>query len=66
MLREADLSLCVPTYDEAQRLPVALERLARFSATSGLSLEVVVADDGSRDDTVAIARRWAAEHNGPD
>lgn len=66
MLTEADLSLCVPTYDEAQRLPVALDRLARFSETSGISLEVVVADDGSRDDTAAIARGWASEHNGPD
>ncbi len=66
MSTDADLSLCVPTYDESQRLPIALGRLADFAATSGLSLEVVVADDGSSDDTVAIARRWAAEHNGSD
>lgn len=60
-----DLSLCVPTYDEAERLPVALERLQHFAEGSGLTLEVIVADDGSRDGTPDIARRWAAEHHSP-
>ncbi|HET7720343.1 MAG TPA: glycosyltransferase, partial [Acidimicrobiales bacterium] len=60
---DADLSLCVPVYDEAIRLPVALERLSTFAAASGLVLEVIVADDGSRDSTPEIARQWAAERN---
>jgi len=64
MTIEADLSLCIPTYDEAQRLPVALERLRALARTSGLTLDVIVADDGSRDETPDVARRWAAEHNG--
>lgn len=63
MTSGADLSLCIPTYDEARRLPVALERLGRFSEGSGLLLEVVVADDGSHDGTADIARRWAAERD---
>jgi dolichyl-phosphate beta-glucosyltransferase len=62
---DADLSLCVPVYDEALRLPVALERLSTFALASGLTLEVVVADDGSRDGTADIARQWATERNSP-
>ena len=62
---DADLSLCVPVYDEALRLPIALERLSTFAQASGLTLEVVVADDGSRDGTADIARQWAAERNSP-
>lgn len=62
---DADLSLCVPVYDEALRLPVALERLGTFAAASGLVLDIVVADDGSRDATAEIARQWAVERSTP-
>ncbi|HVF13725.1 MAG TPA: glycosyltransferase [Acidimicrobiales bacterium] len=59
---DADLCLVLPAYDEEQRLPVALERLARFSSESGLAVEVIVADDGSRDATVAVAEQWTASN----
>ena len=62
---EADLFLCVPAFNEARRLPVALERLQRFAEETGLALEIVVADDGSSDGTPDIARRWAAENARP-
>lgn len=50
-----DLSLVVPAYNEEARLAASLERLAQFAASSGLALEVVVADDGSTDATASVA-----------
>lgn len=47
------LSIVIPAYDEAERLPTTLDALrARFGGTA---TEVVVADDGSTDATAAIA-----------
>lgn len=48
-----DLSVIIPTLDEAQALPGLLQQLR---AQQGLACEVVVADGGSADDTVALAQ----------
>jgi glycosyltransferase involved in cell wall biosynthesis len=53
-----DLSLVLPAYNESARLPAALERLRDFATVSGLVIECIVSDDGSDDDTAAIARAW--------
>jgi glycosyltransferase involved in cell wall biosynthesis len=45
--------LLIPAFDEADRLPEVLRRVAE----SALDLEVVVVDDGSRDRTAAVARQ---------
>ncbi len=54
-----DLSLVVPAYNEKRRIGTCLGELHVFAQNSGLELEVVVVDDGSNDDTVAIARSVA-------
>ncbi len=46
-----DVSILVPAKDEAENLPEFLELAAGLS---GFSYEVVVVDDGSRDDTAAV------------
>jgi len=54
------LSIVVPLYNEARGLAALHERLgavaARLRETRGLKVEIVYVDDGSRDDTLAIAR----------
>jgi glycosyltransferase involved in cell wall biosynthesis len=54
----------IPAYNEALRLPASLERLREFARTFP-SLEVLIVDDGSRDDTAQIAetigRAWAPD-----
>lgn len=50
------LSLVIPCYNEEQRLPATLAKLAEGLPALGRSTEVVVADDGSTD-----ATRQAAE-----
>ena len=48
-----EVSIVIPAYDEALRLPAALPRLR--AAVHDEPWEVVLVDDGSSDDTVAVA-----------
>jgi dolichyl-phosphate beta-glucosyltransferase len=50
------LSVVIPAYNEAERLPPTLERVLGYLRGRAVSHEVVVVDDGSRDQTVARAR----------
>jgi dolichyl-phosphate beta-glucosyltransferase len=54
-----DLSIVVPAYNEAERLPATLRSLRAFLAERPWRPEVVVADDGSTDRTVSAARAAA-------
>ena len=49
-----DLSIIVPAYNEEHRLPPTLERLHQFLQTQPLRYEIVVVDDGSKDDTCGV------------
>lgn len=55
-----DLSIIVPAFNEEHRLPATLDRLAQFLATHPLRSEIVVVDDGSRDDTCGVVERAMA------
>jgi len=54
-----DLSFIIPVRDDAARLERCLESVAR-NRRPGISMEVIVADNGSRDGSAAIARRFGA------
>ena len=54
------LSLIVPAYNEEKRLPATLERIAQYLATRDFSHELLVVDDGSRDQTREVVRDFAA------
>ena len=58
--RTVDVSLIIPAYDEARRLPATLATVLAFLDSQPYSWELIVADDGSEDDTPAIAARAAA------
>lgn len=49
-------SVVIPAYNSHTFLPRALESLKH---QDGLSLEVIVVDDGSTDDTCVIAKQYA-------
>ena len=59
----ASLSVIIPAYDEAERLPRTLEEsLAHLSTTRRGPWEIIVVDDGSHDSTCElVAARLAAE-----
>jgi dolichyl-phosphate beta-glucosyltransferase len=51
------LSVVVPAYNEAARIAPTLRRLREYLSSQPYSSEMIVVDDGSRDDTAAVARR---------
>lgn len=52
---DVDLSVVIPAYNEAGRLPRTLDRIAAWAAELPLRVELVVVDDGSSDTTAAAA-----------
>jgi len=58
------LSIVVPAYNEAKRLPPTLERIVAWTRAQDFACEIVVVDDGSSDGTAAIAETslGAVEH----
>ncbi|MEO8703058.1 MAG: dolichyl-phosphate beta-glucosyltransferase [Kofleriaceae bacterium] len=49
-----DLSIVVPAYNEEQRIPPTLDRLYAFLETQSLRYEILVVDDGSKDNTCGV------------
>ena len=55
------LSVVIPAYDEAERLPGTLKRVTAYLRAEVRSFEIVVVDDGSGDDTAERARACLAD-----
>ena len=49
------LSIVVPVHNEARRLPGTLPRMIEYAKSLDESVEILVVDDGSTDDTAGIA-----------
>jgi dolichyl-phosphate beta-glucosyltransferase len=59
-----DLSIIIPAYNEESRLPRTLTRIRDYFASKNISpsqIEILVVDDGSRDNTLRVAEEWAHE-----
>jgi len=54
------LSIVVPAYNEARRIRGTLERLCHFKGTETYSIELIVVDDGSTDQTVETVSEFPA------
>jgi glycosyltransferase involved in cell wall biosynthesis len=57
-----DVSVLVPAKDEAANLPEFVRLCGEALAPAGVSFEVVVVNDGSRDDTAAVLRELQATY----
>lgn len=55
------VSVIVPAYNEGTVLESAIDALLRIDYPT---FEIIVVDDGSTDDTLAIAQRWEGRHGG--
>jgi glycosyltransferase involved in cell wall biosynthesis len=54
-------SIVIPAYNESARLGASLEKVLAYVHSQGWDAEVIVVNDGSRDDTGEIVRRFAAK-----
>jgi len=52
------LSIVIPAYNESARIESALDRVMSCVETQGWDAEVLVVDDGSKDNTVEIVEAW--------
>ena len=55
-----ELSVVMPCLDEADTLATCIGKARRAMDENGIAGEVIVADNGSRDDSVAIAEKAGA------
>mgnify|MGYP001115230533 CR=1 FL=1 len=53
------LSIIIPAHNEAERLPPSLEKIDSFLRTQDYTAEVLVVENGSTDDTLAVANRFS-------
>lgn len=58
------VSIIVPVYNERERISDSLERIWAFFDQTEPGAEIIVVDDGSSDDTLAIARTFEGTHPG--
>jgi glycosyltransferase involved in cell wall biosynthesis len=56
-------SIIIPAYNEARRIIPTLERVLAYIANQAWDAEVIVVNDGSRDNTAEIVRDYAARHS---
>ena len=54
--QKPDLSVVIPCLNEEDTLQICLDKLATVAKNENLSIEVIVADNGSEDSSVEIAK----------
>ncbi len=57
-----DLSIVLPAYNEAKRLKDTVEKVRKSAAETGYKFEIIIAEDGSKDGTDAIASELASKY----
>ena len=55
-------SLVIPAYNESNRLRPTLDAILRYVDEHTWDVEILVVDDGSRDDTAQIVREYGSSH----
>lgn len=52
-----DISIVIPAFEESERIGNSLRKIIEYVAGQSLRFEIIVVDDGSGDDTSAVAER---------
>src|SRR6266702_4463174 len=58
----AEYSIIIPAYNEGARLAATLDRVLQYISVQGWDAEVIVVNDGSRDQTPDLVRSYAQTH----
>ena len=56
-------SIIIPAYNEGQRLGATLQRVLKYLESQGWDAEVIVVNDGSRDNTAELVHDYAKRHS---
>ena len=60
-----EISIIIPAFEESERLVESLPKVCRYLGDSEMNAEVIVVDDGSGDDTAAVAETELAKFSMP-
>jgi glycosyltransferase involved in cell wall biosynthesis len=55
-------SFVIPAYNESARIRPTLDQILRYAAEQNWEVEILVVDDGSRDDTPDVIREYSHQH----
>ncbi len=58
------LSIVIPAYNEALRIGTTLEKVRQYLDSRNFACELIIVDDGSRDETPEILERFQERHPG--
>jgi dolichyl-phosphate beta-glucosyltransferase len=61
-LKDIAYSIVIPAYNEGTRLGATLEKVLAYVRAQGWNAEVIVVNDGSRDNTADLVRGFAAQN----
>lgn len=56
------LSILVPAYNEKNTVTTVLEAVSKVNLINGMTREIIVVDDGSKDNTVEIVKKFIEEN----
>jgi len=59
-----ELSVVIPAYNEARHIPLTLQAIEDYASSRNLTHEIMVVDDGSRDDTAQVTRSLTGQFPG--
>jgi dolichol-phosphate mannosyltransferase len=60
--QDCQVSIIIPTYREAENLPILIPRIAAALSTGNLTGEIVIVDDDSQDGTEKVCAELSASH----
>ncbi|RKR84990.1 glycosyltransferase involved in cell wall biosynthesis [Mucilaginibacter gracilis] len=56
------LSIIIPAYNESATISIILKRVADAELTNGITKEIIVVDDCSKDDTIQLVQAFSEQH----
>jgi glycosyltransferase involved in cell wall biosynthesis len=62
-MKEKLLSIIIPAYNEASRLPESLEKIIKYLKTQDYGYEILVIENGSSDNTLEIAQGYSEKYD---